>query len=350
MPGIRNKSHNEMMNILNQFCMQQLGFAPVGEIRMLTTGSDSSTITAHAYFRDRINEANIQASIYDAYSATVGYRNDVILVTPDSHAWKGDTNSGGEALTWSKQNTHMLGMGPGEVGGYQRCRFGHTGYTMANFMTVSGASNKFKNLRFMHGSATGGASDTTCLTVTGAGNIFEWVNFAGPMDATQSASANYVGVYINGGSSNYFRKCLFGTQNAIQRSGANCMLKIAGAGGLNVFEDCIFRSNSLTSTTPYFINWGGTECLTPQAIFLNCQFINSKAAASSAMTVAIVDSSHANNTLFFDNRCTFTNCTDIVAAASETKILWGSAGATADYAAVNDRANVGLAQNPNHTT
>lgn len=322
---LRKKGMIEMQNMLAQFCMSQLGFGPVGEIYMLTPGSGN----AHNYFRDKINEANLFTSVYKAENAAVTQRNDVIVVTPDSHAWKGDTNAGGEALTWNKQNVHMIGLGPGEVSGYQRARFGHTGYTMANFMTVSGASNAFKNLRWMHGSSTGGASDTTCLTITGAGNVFEWVNFAGPMDATQSASANYVGVYINGGSSNYFRKCLFGTQNAIQRSGANCMLKIAGAGGLNVFEDCIFRSNSLTSTTPYFINWAGTECLTPQAIFLNCQFINAKAAASSNMVVGILDTSHANNTLYFDNRCTFMGVDDVIAAASEAKIKIGGQTYTA---------------------
>ncbi len=322
---IRKAGMIDMQNMLAQFCMSQLGFGPVGEIRMLHGGSGN----AYNYYRDKINEANMHQYVHQAEDAMVTQRNDVMIVTPASHAWRGDAGATATALTWDKTNCHMLGMGPGEVSGYQRARFGHTGYAMANFMTVSGASNMFKNLRWMHGSSTGGASDTILMTITGAGNIFDHVNFAGPMDATQSASANYIGVYLNGGSSNYFKKCLFGTQNAIERSGANCMLKIAGAGGLNVFEDCIFRSNTLTSTTPYFINWAGTECLTPQAIFLNCQFINAKAAASSAMAEAILDTSHANNTLFFDNRCTFMGVTDIIAAASEGKIRVGGQTYTA---------------------
>jgi len=317
----------------------ELGTIP-GEI-FVTVASRSSAISTLLTSKG-MTTGSMFTSVYSAENSTVTQRNDVVLVTPENHAWRGDADATAAALTWDKTNTHMLGLGPGEKSGYQRCRFGHSGYTMANFMTVSGASNKFKNIRWMHGSSTGGASDVVCMTITGAGNIFDCVNFAGPMDATQSASANYVGVYINGGSSNYFKNCLFGTQNAIERSGANCMLKIAGAGGLNVFEDCIFRSNTLTSTTPYFINWAGTECLTSQAIFLNCQFINVHAAASSAMTVAIVDTSHANNSLYFDNRCSFTGVTDIIAEASEAKILVGGntytaaatsnlLGATADY-------------------
>jgi len=143
------------------------------------------------------------------------------------------------------------------------------------------------------------------------------------MDATQGSSANYIGVDINGGTSNYFKDCIFGTQNAIDRNGASCMLKLRGAGGLNIFEDCIFRSHSTADA--YFINWGNTEQAGAGAIFLNCQFINVKAAAESDMTLAIyANSQHANDYLYFDNRCTFVGVPDVIAAASEAKILVGS--------------------------
>ena len=340
MPGIRNKSHNEMMNILNQFVAAQLGFAPVGEIRMLTNG----TSNAHSYFRDRINEANLHTSIYKAENAMVTQRNDILLVTPDSHAWKGDTDAGGEALTWDKQSTHLVGMAPGDKAAYQRVRFSHAGFTMANFMTVSGASNLFKNLRWMHGTATGGASDTTCITVTGAGNVFDHCNFAGPMDATQGSSNNYIGVALSG-TSNYFKGCVFGTANAVDRNGTSCMLSLSGGGQMNIFEDCIFRSHSTANA--FFIKWASTETPGFAAAFLNCQFMNQKAAAEADMTYAITDSSHANCMLYFDNRCTFSGVTDIVALASEAKVDFGCAGANADVTAINDRLNLGMAVNPN---
>jgi len=336
---IRKKGMVDMQNILAQFAMQQLGFGPVGEIRLLHGGSGN----AYNYFRDKINEANMHQYVSQAEAAMVTQRNDVMLVTPDSHAWRGDLHATGAALTWDKTNCHMIGLTPGEKSAYMRARFGHSGYTMANFMTVSGAANLFKNLRWMHGSATGGASDVTCLTVTGAGNIYDHCNFAGPMDATQAATAAYLGVVVSG-SSNHFKSCSFGTSNFIDRAAANAMLKLSGTGQLNVFEDCIFWSHANT-TTPFFINWASSECASFSAIFLNCKFLNTKAAAESALAYAITDSSHANCSLFFDERCVFTGTTDIIALASETKVMMG--GANPDTTAIGDDLALGLAQNPN---
>ena len=343
MPAIRNKSHNEMMNILNQFAMANLGFGPVGEIRMLTNG----TSNAHNYFRDRINEANLHTSISVAEAATVSARNDVILVTPDSHAWKGDTNSGGESLTWDKSSTHILGLSPTSLAGYNRARFSHSGYTMASFMTVSGADNCFKNLRFMHGSSTGGASDLTCIIVSGDGNRFENVSFAGPNDATQAGTAGYLGVRVSG-SHNYFKGCMFGSVNDIDRSAANAVLSFdATCGAWNIFENCVFRSRSGGGqATAYFINDKNTATVVDyDAIFLNCQFLHQ----GTALTVGIAKATNAQRKLYFDNRCTFAGITDIIADAQNADVIWGSGGASPDGAALNDKLYLGIGQTPIHT-
>ncbi len=321
MPGIRNKSHNEMINILAQFTMNQLGFGPVGEFRMLTKGSGN----AWAYYNSRINEANLHTSIFKAYEATVTQRNDVILVTPDSHAWKGDTDAGGEALTWSKTNTHLLGLSPTSKAGYHRARFSHAGFTMANFMTVSGDDNCFKNLRFMHGAATGGAADVTCITVSGVGNRFEQVSFAGPNDATQAGSANYNGVIVSG-SHNYFKECMFGSVNDVSRAAANAILEFStGCGGWNIFENCVFRSRC-DAATPYFINDLTTNTVVDYtAIFLNCQFLNQ----GTDLTLGINKAANTSRKLYFDNRCSFAGVVDIVAAAREAEVLVGGVTYTA---------------------
>jgi hypothetical protein len=343
MPPIRNKSHNDMMNILSQFAMSQLGFGPVGEIRMLTNGSSNS----YNFFRDKIQDANLHKSVSKAETAMVTARNDVLLVTPDSHAWKGDTDSGGEALTWDKSNTHMLGLSPTSKAGYNRARFSHSGYTMANFMTVSGDDNCFKNLRFMHGSATGGASDITCVTVSGVGNKFERVSFAGPNNAAQAASANYLGVSISG-SHNYFLDCMFGSVNDVDRSEANTMLNFTtGCGAWNIFENCVFRSRSGGGqSTAYFINDKVTDTVVDYtAIFLNCQFIHQ----GTALAVGITKAANASRFLYFDNRCSFVNVQDVIADARVGEVWWGGAGAPPDGAADYDRLYLGLARNVNHT-
>ncbi len=339
MPAIRNKSHNDMMNILAQFAMSNLGFGPVGEIRMLSATSGN----CYAYYRDRILEANFHTKVSKAEAACVTQRNDVIVVTPASHAWAGDTHAGGEALTWDKTSTHMIGMSPASLAGYNRARFSHSGYTMANFMTVSGDDNCFKNLRFMHGATTGGASDITCVTVSGHGNRFEHVSFAGPNDVTQGASANYLGVVVSG-SHNYFKNCMFGSVNAVLRTDASCILQFpAAAGSFNVFENCLFRSAASVGT-PYFISEAstGTASYDYTAIFLNCQFLNT----NTALTVAISKAANTTRRLYFDNRCSFAGVTDIIAAAQEAEIYWGASGSPASSSATapNDRLNMGIAQ------
>ncbi len=334
MPAIRNKSHNDMMNILAQFTMQNLGFGPVGEIRML-----HSTGNAGNYYKDKINDANRHTSIFKAYEAATTQRNDVILVTPESHAWRGDLDATAAALTWSKSNTHLLGLSPTSKAGYNRARFSHAGYTMINFMTVSGDDNCFKNLRFMHGSSTGGASDVTCVTVSGVGNRFENVAFAGPNDGTQAGSGNYRGVVVSG-SHNYFKGCMFGSVNDVSRTAASSVLNFpAAAGSWNIFEDCVFRSRC-DDTDPVFILDEVTNTVVDYtAIFLNCQFLNQ----GSSLVVGMTKYANTSRKFYFDSKSSFAGVDDIVVTARVGEIKFGSAGSGCD---ASDNSEIGLAASP----
>jgi hypothetical protein len=333
MPAIRNKSHNDMMNILSQFAMNNLGFGPVGEIRLL-----HSTGNAGNYYKDKIQDANRHTSVALAEAAMVTQRNDVMLVTPESHAWRGDNNATAAALTWDKTNCHILGLSPTSKAGYNRARFSHSGYTMANFMTVSGDDNCFKNLRFMHGSATGGASDVTCITVSGAGNRFENVAFAGPNNATQAAATAYSSVVISG-SHNYFKNCMFGSVNDVDRSAANTILDFSTTcGGWNIFEDCVFRSRSGGGqATAYFINDKVTDTVVDfTALFLNCQFIHQ----GTALAVGIAKATNTSRKLYFDSRSRFAGVTDVIADARVAEIWSGDNMASEGASAADFKQNL----------
>ena len=326
------------------YVASQLGTIP-GEVSVLVSSrtSNAGTFLTHK----GVTAGSIYTSIATAEDATTTQRNDTILVTPESHAWRGDSNATAAALTWDKTNTHVLGMSPSTLAGYTRARFSHSGYTMANFLTVSGADNFFKNLRFMHGSSTGAASDLTCAIVSGDGNRFENVAFAGPNDATQAATAGYLGVRVSG-SHNYFKGCMFGSVNDIDRSAANAILSFdTGCGAWNIFENCVFRSRSGGGqATAYFINDKVTDTVVDcTAVFLNCQFIHS----GTALTLAIAKAANTSRSLYFDNRCTFTNVTDIVADARNAEVIWGAAGSSPDGSALNDKLYLGIGQTPIHT-
>jgi len=294
------------------------------------------------YLKKGVTSGSIYTSVALAEDSLVTGRNDVILVSPESHAWRGDSNATGAALTWDKSNTHIIGLSPTSKAGYNRARFSHSGYTMANFMTVSGDDNCFKNIRFMHGSSTGGAADITCVTVSGAGNRFEKVAFAGPNNATQAASANYLGVSISG-SHNYFKDCMFGSVNDVDRSAANTILNFTTTcGAWNIFENCVFRSRSGGGqATAYFINDKVTDTVVDYtAIFLNCKFLHQ----GTALTVGITKAANTSRKLFFDERCSFANVTDVIAAAREAEVIFGVAGG---YIAA--LVNTGLATAYDHT-
>jgi hypothetical protein len=316
-----------MQDELAKFAILQMGFGPVGDIRMITGGSGN----AHNYFRSRILEANLHAYISQAEEAMVTGRNDVVLVPPGSHPWRGDSHATAAALTWDKSNTHMLGMDPAPLAGYSRARFSHAGYAMANFMTVSGDCNKFKNLRWMHGAATGGALDVTLMTISGAGNVFENCAFAGPNDASQAGSANYNGVIVSG-SHNHFKNCMFGSVNDVSRAAANTILEFStGTGGWNTFENCVFRSRC-DAATPYFIDDLTTDTVVDYtAIFLNCQFLNQ----GTTLTLAINKAANTSRKLYFDNMCSFSGVTDIVAAAREAEVKLGVGGFVASLVLSN---------------
>lgn len=343
---LRKAGQIDMTNLLAQFAMHQLGFGPVGEIRMVAAAG-----APYNYYRGKIESSNFHAGtglIWKAEAATVTGRNDVILVTPESHAWRGDAGATGTLLTWDKSNTHLLGLSPASLAGYNRARFSHAGYTMANFMTVSGDDNCFKNIRWMHGSTTGGASDVTCITVSGTGNRFENCAFAGPNAATQAASVNYKGIVLSG-SHNYFKGCMFGSVNDVDRSAANTILSFTTAcGAWNIFENCVFRSRSGGGqSTAYFINDAVTDTVVDYtAIFLNCQFLHQGAA----LTLAIAKADNSSRKLYFDNRCSFAGVADVVADAVDAQVLWGSAGANGDTTAIGDRLSLGIARSVIHTT
>ena len=101
---------------------RQLGIPP-GEV-VLLAASRTTAVPALSTKRG-IGAGSIYTSIATAEDQMVTNRNDVILVTPESHAWRGDANATATALTWDKSNSHVLGMAVPSRAGYTRSRFSH---------------------------------------------------------------------------------------------------------------------------------------------------------------------------------------------------------------------------------
>ena len=307
----------------------EYGGVPVGIMKELSPAkvmmlAKASTNTYDWWYK-RWKRSRFFVKVSQAEAACLTKRNDTILITPESHVWYGDTHSTGEALTWDKQNTHMVGLSPYTKGGAMRSRFGHSGAIMANFMTISGSNNMLANLYWMHGSSTGAAADVNMMTYTGHRNVARGCHFSGPNDTTQSASANYTGFILSGTSThNYFKDCLFGGFNAVKR-GANAQLTLSTTGAGNVFEDCLFICGAAGTTTE-FIDWSAaTGALgTTTAFFLNCQFVNSYPRALIADAIVIPTLTEASDSLlYFDSRCQFVGVSDITVSGKEDLVWMG---------------------------
>jgi hypothetical protein len=218
------------------------------------------------------------------------------------------------AFTWSANLCHLVGEGSFNRMN-QRSRIGHS----ANFtpmMTISGYGNSFQNLYLMHG--RGSATNLVGVSVTGARNAFSNVHFAGPGHATEGDTAGYKLVNL-AAAENYFKSCVFGIDTVSWDDGYAVYI---GAGGDNsqrvIFEDCLFFMNAAASPSVYFL---GVEAGIGEgsAIFLNCHFINT----GTALTYAIAGTGLGSYVMYFDNRCSFVGCTDIVEVAYEAYVYCG---------------------------
>jgi len=279
----------------------------------------------NAYFESRVDTNSFKETISAAHSAAVSGRNDVIVLSPDSH-----TQS--SALTWSKNMTHLVGAYPQTLFN-QRARIGHDA-DFATLLTVSGYGNLFANLYFMHG--RGSATNVNLMTVSGNRNTFQNVHFGGPFNQTEGDAAAYDLIRITG-AEEYFKDCVFGTDTIDQSVGS--VIELASTSTRVVFENCIFNMRA-DANAPFFIkilSGGGNR----HYYFKNCQFLN---WGASALTYGVDFGAALDGTtckVFFDNQCNFIGVTDIVKATAESYVYLGlTAASTTDTA-------FGLSTHPN---
>lgn len=310
-----------------------MGIPGVGEIHMLTR---SGAYAPYSYWTDLVDPDRAHTSMVTAEARMTTGRNDVLLVSPDSHNLTA-------AVTWDLNNSHMVGMCPPGMMNH-RARIGQA----ANFtpmITVSGYGNSFHNLYTMWGAND--AANLCGWEVTGPRNSFYNCHFAGPMNAAQGingATCFHLDGGVSGGEC-YFEKCTFGTDTVERTDGCSSLL----LGGIqrSIFKDCMFLAGSDSGLDSYLIEaeadaYGWTY-------FDNCKFINiSTAGFDNAMAVAL----YANPTttafrFLFSAGTVFHGCTDVIAAADEANVEFGRTATSADAISGDlEDVMVGLPVNP----
>jgi len=278
-------------------------------------------------------------AITQALAAMTSGRNDVALLSPDSHTL-------GAALTWNKNMTHLIGAyGPAMMN--QRSRIGVTG-NFTPVVSVTGYGNTFANLYTMWGAAHAG--NLVGWSITGVRNNFHNVHFAGPMSATQAVDGATC-CHLDGatdGAEAYFENCVFGT-DTIDRTDGVSSLKLGGI-QRSIFKNCYFLAGSDSGGDSFMVEAEADAY--GWAFFDDCKFINLGGGGwSNAMALALV--SAATSTAFrflFSAGTTFHGITDVIAASDEAKVEFGR---TAVPAAASTAANdvfIGMPVNPDHTS
>jgi len=255
-----------------------------------------STGQAYTYWNGVAPE-KVKGTIAAAHSFMTSGRNDVAILSPDSH-----TQS--EGITWSKSECHLIGaFGPHMMN--HRSRIGHDA-NFATLLTVSGEGNTFANLYFMHG--RGSATNVNLLTVSGNRNSFINCHFGGPMHATEAATAGYDLVRL-AAAETYFKSCTFGIDSVACTTPQLVEFGEQAEPPRAIFEDCLFLVQGDAGVRFLKVNAGAGRGL---GLFRNCQFIN----LGTAMTYGI-DGAGLNNFRMHFANCGFEGATDIVALAYE---------------------------------
>jgi len=290
---------------------------------------DKSTGTAFKpFWEGRVDGDQFHTTITAAHSAMTTGRNDVAVLSPESH-------SQAASITWSKNMTHLIGA-YGLSMMNKRPRIGHSA-NFDNLLNVTGYGNTFANLYFMYG--RGNAANLTCAQITGNRNSFIGVHFGAPMNATEADESNFKILDFaetsgGDGLEHYFKDCVIGVETTAWTDGD--MMKISGTPRL-VFDNCIFLMRADNAQVTFLDGTAGDG--QGFILFKNCTGIN----LGSALTVAIGSTGLAAATDIILHNSGFSGATDIIAAADEAKVkMIAAGGILADE-------NIGLAIDADHT-
>ena len=206
--------------------------------------------------------------------------NDVIFFTGTMHLTS--------ALTWNKNNTHLVGLcAPLKRG--KRARISSSGTTPFSYLVnVSANGCIFQNFGTFYGFPTTGATTPICWNDTGGRNAYNNVEFLGFGDATPATgTANQTAarafVLNTSVGETTLRNCVFGPDTVV-RNAANSTIEIAGHAPRVTFDNCVFEADLGSSgggAVHVTVGSGGIDRYVDMADNL---FLNAMNSGATAMT------------------------------------------------------------------
>jgi len=259
----------------------------LGKIYWVVAAKSSSNLY-YEKLRGQVSDEYIDSTIAAAYAKCTAAQGDTVYITPGVYALT-------SAVTWAKENTHLIGTcaPPGDSDYYMNVgvQIYTDTATVGHMFNVTGNNCQFHNLSFAHNGAI--ATINSAVRVSGYGCHFYGCTMKGIMNTTQA----YIGscsVLIASGASGYlFDNCTIGSntwftrdvayQPQVYYGGTQESGLGAGYGPQNgVWKDCRFLDNTTTITVPMIRVGGvlataapaGDEAMDRDHMFLSCHFSN----------------------------------------------------------------------------
>lgn len=248
-----------------------------------------------------IPSKDIFTTVQTAHDACTEQNNDVVIVAPDG--WKSTT----AIITWSKDYTHLVGMG------VPRDRAVILLTTTANesVMTLSGRHCEFHNINWQ--SWVSDSAGKCAVKETGSNNFFSNCRIVGDYRSQQAGSSTCCSLWIDSSTSgagieDYFYNCRIGDANTYIRTAGAVML-IGTTGGTAappkdmLFDKCVFESWSVTAGCTA-VTISDNSCLDRLNIFRDCAFSNYYTGNSfTGLTEVFDDNCSTDHTILLQN-CT----------------------------------------------
>ncbi len=293
-------------------------------------GNDNNIGTANAPLQ----------TLAEAHDRCVDGRGDIVVLIggPAAGNTTDQTARQSTTLVWSKNNTHLIGIGaPTMIA--QRSRISTATGATANLdplMSVTGNGCIFSNFSLFQG--VGQAStDEHLFDISGSRNYFWNIQFGGMGSANGAARAGSYCIELSG-SENTFERCEVGLETRA-RTAANASVRLAGSSAQrNRFLDCVFPMYS-TANTPLYVDANTSGILNGSTmLFKNCEFLeNFNQTSSTQPAVTCTVSATVNGTIYFNNChtaaakwCAASACVKVASAPVSNGFNGGVAVSAAD--------------------
>lgn len=247
---------------LQAWIMDVTGLGPgIGQVRYIVKPNS----THYAWLRDdlKIPPHLIHFDVDSAHANMTANRNDVALIFTGKY-----TGTGAAPYAWTKDETHLIGVGPP-----QRHEYAGRGVIIRTLSTAgvfamknTGDLCQFHNIAFQQWGQN--AAALTAFRESGHMNQYKGCHFFGQIRTevkalTTSSSLEIDSTTVRSGSGNLYERCVIGGSGGTKRTGANGTLLITSGGAIGVGADMQFRDCQ-------FMSW--MEDVDPSAVLLAANY------------------------------------------------------------------------------